>query len=153
MKIRVVWEGRTRDEHFRALQSDYAERISHFVPLTVEEVRSGGSKSAGRGKLTRREEWPAGKTGEGFTVLLDPRGEQWTSETFAAWLERKALQGTKEIAFLVGGADGFSEADCRRAGLLLSLSKMTLTHDWARTLLLEQIYRAFTILRGYPYPR
>ncbi|MGH9430600.1 MAG: 23S rRNA (pseudouridine(1915)-N(3))-methyltransferase RlmH [Terriglobia bacterium] len=154
MKIRVIWEGRTRDERFRALQSEYTERIAHFVPLKVEEGREDPrAKGAAKGKLTPFEERLSGKTRDCLIVVLDPRGQEWTSEKFAAWLGQQALQGTKELAFVVGGAEGFSEPFRRRAGLLLSLSRMTLTHDWARTLLLEQIYRGFTILRGYPYPR
>ncbi len=154
MKIRVIWEGRTRDEHFRALQIDYAERISHFVPVKVEESR-GSSHLAGiaKGRMTPFEERLVEKTRDCFKVLLDPRGEEWTSEKFATWLGQHALQRSKELAFVVGGAEGFSGPFRQQGDLLLSLSRMTLTHDWARTLLLEQIYRGFTILRGHPYPR
>ncbi|MGH9452584.1 MAG: 23S rRNA (pseudouridine(1915)-N(3))-methyltransferase RlmH [Terriglobia bacterium] len=157
MKIRVIWEGRTRNEHFQALQNDYTERISRFIPIKVEEARgsSGMARMDGsaKDKLTPFEERLIGKTHDCFTVLLDPRGEGWTSEQFAEWLGRQATHGTKGIAFVVGGAEGFSGPFRQRADLLLALSRMTLTHDWARTLLLEQIYRGFAILRGYPYAR
>jgi 23S rRNA (pseudouridine1915-N3)-methyltransferase len=85
--------------------------------------------------------------------VLDERGRERTSEEFAEWLGREALRGTRELAFLIGGPDGFSAAFRQQADILLALSRMTLTRDWARTLLLEQIYRGFTILRGFPYPR
>ena len=85
--------------------------------------------------------------------MLDPRGREWTSEEFAKWLGDRTLDGTRELAFLVGGDRGFPAAMRDEADLLLALSRMTLTHDWACTLLLEQIYRGFTILRGYPYAR
>ncbi len=94
-----------------------------------------------------------GKLSGSCKVLLDPRGREWTSGEFAEWLGQQAVRGTRELAFLVGGPDGFSAAFRERADLLLSLSRLTLTRDWARTLLLEQIYRGFTILRGYPYSR
>jgi 23S rRNA (pseudouridine1915-N3)-methyltransferase len=154
MKIHLIWEGRTRNEHFKTLQDDYIRRISRFAPVAIEELRSASKlETPDAGKLTLSEERLAEKTRGCFRVLLDPRGEEWTSDEFAEWLGQRALHGTKEIAFVTGGADGFSPAFRQRANLLLSLSRMTLTHDWARTLLLEQIYRAFTILRGHPYPR
>jgi 23S rRNA (pseudouridine1915-N3)-methyltransferase len=86
-------------------------------------------------------------------VLLDERGRERTSQEFADWLGQEALRGSRELAFLIGGPEGFSAAFREEADALLALSRMTLTRDWARTLLLEQIYRGFTILRGYPYPR
>jgi len=86
-------------------------------------------------------------------VFLDERGREWTSAEFAEWLGQQALRGTRELVFLIGGPEGFSAAFRKEADALLALSRMTLTHDWARALLLEQIYRGFTILRGYPYPR
>jgi len=84
---------------------------------------------------------------------LDERGREWSSAEFAEWLGQQALRGTRELVFLIGGPEGFSAAFRKEADVLLALSRMTLTHDWARALLLEQIYRGFTILRGYPYPR
>jgi 23S rRNA (pseudouridine1915-N3)-methyltransferase len=84
---------------------------------------------------------------------LDERGEEWTSAEFARWMSACAVKGIRELAFLIGGPEGFSEAFREEADVLLALSRMTLTRDWARTLLLEQIYRSFTIQHGYPYPR
>lgn len=93
------------------------------------------------------------KTAHSTRVLLDPQGAEWTSQELAMWLGDQGVHGTREIAFVVGAADGFSPAFRQQADLLLSLSRMTLTHDWARAMLLEQIYRGFTILRGFPYAR
>jgi len=90
---------------------------------------------------------------DSFKIFLDSSGREWTSGEFAEWLGRQALQSRRELAFLVGGTEGFSDLFRKHADLLLSLSRMTLTRDWARSLLLEQLYRSFTILRGYPYPR
>ena len=154
MRIRILWEGKTKDPHQRALQSDLASRIEHFTGLTVEEIspardaarRSKGGLSAGERSLLE-------KTRGSTRVFLDERGREWTSAEFAEWLGQQALRGTRELVFLVGGPDGFSAEFRKEADVLLALSRMTLTHDWARSLLLEQIYRGFTILRGFPYPR
>ncbi len=154
MRIRLIWEGKTKDAHLRGLQSEYASRIAHFSDLVVEELQpgrrvdeSGGIRMSAAGR--RLLEKLRGST----RVFLDGRGREWTSAQFAEWLGQQALRGTRDLAFLVGGPEGFSAAFRKQADLLLSLSRMTLTRDWARTLLLEQIYRGFTILRGYPYPR
>jgi 23S rRNA (pseudouridine1915-N3)-methyltransferase len=153
MRIRVIWEGKTKDAHLRALQEDYAARIARFNEITVQEMSSQRQSSAGGRKLSPTERRWMEKLKGSAKVVLDARGREWTSEEFAEWLGQRAVHGTREVAFLVGGPDGFSAAFRERADLLLSLSRLTLTSDWARTLLLEQIYRGFTILRGFPYPR
>ena len=154
MRIRVLWEGKTKDAHLRALQSDLVSRIEHFTALTVEEIpplRKAGRRN-GPG-LSPSERNLLEKIRESSKVFLDERGREWSSAEFAEWLGQQALRGTRELVFLIGGPEGFSAAFRKEADVLLALSRMTLTHDWARVLLLEQIYRGFTILRGYPYPR
>ncbi|MGH9397193.1 MAG: 23S rRNA (pseudouridine(1915)-N(3))-methyltransferase RlmH [Terriglobia bacterium] len=154
MQIRIICEGKTKDEHLRALQADYAARIRHFAGLKMEEIRSRAG--AGKGKkdqMTPAERRLLKKTPGSRKVVLDERGQDWTSTELARWMSANALRGTRELAFLVGGPAGFSQAFRDQADMVLALSRMTLTRDWARTLLLEQIYRSFTIERGYPYPR
>lgn len=154
MRIRVLWEGKTKDAHLRALQSDLARRIDHFTGLTVEEippVRKAGGRDKAR--LSPSERDVLEKTRGATKVFLDERGREWTSAEFAEWLGQQALRGTRELVFLIGGPEGLSAAFRKEADVLLALSRMTLTHEWARSLLLEQIYRGFTILRGYPYAR
>ncbi|MBI1941403.1 MAG: 23S rRNA (pseudouridine(1915)-N(3))-methyltransferase RlmH [Acidobacteria bacterium] len=154
MRIRIIWEGKTKDAHLRALQAEYQKRILRFGDLAIEEMSSARRDGGNRGmKLLTAERQLLEKLGGAKRVVLDERGREWTSAEFAEWLGRQALRGTRELAFLVGGPDGFSSAFRSQADVLLSLSRMTLTRDWARTLLLEQIYRGFTILRGFPYPR
>ena len=154
MRIRVIWEGRTKDAHLRALQSDYVARISHFTDLAVQEVsRMARTGSRNDKKLSAVERRLLERLSGSSKVFLDQRGREFTSEEFAEWLGRQALRGRQELAFVVARPEGFSAAFRDQADLLLSLSRMTLTSDWTRTLLLEQIYRGFTILRGYPYPR
>lgn len=153
MRIRLIWEGKTRDERLRALQDDYARRISHFAELRIEEIPGRRTRTARRKGLVPAERLLLEKVGNGRKVVLDERGREWTSRELATWMSECALRGTREVAFLVGAPEGFSSAFREQADVLLALSRMTLTRDWARTLLLEQIYRSFTIERGYPYPR
>lgn len=152
MRVRIICEGKAKDEHLRALQADYTARIAHFADLQVEEIRAGGAAQR-RSEIARLERRILEKTKDCLKVALDPRGQEWTSTEFARWMAVQGARGTRELVFLVGGPDGFSEALRGRVDISLALSRMTLTRDWARTLLLEQIYRAFTIDRGYPYPR
>jgi 23S rRNA (pseudouridine1915-N3)-methyltransferase len=154
MRIRILWEGKTKDAHLRALQADLTKRIAHFTGLVVEEIPPvRGDKSSGKSKLSSAEKNLLDKLRGSTKVFLDVSGREWTSEEFAEWLGRQAVRGSRELTFLVGGPDGFSAAFRKEADVLLALSRMTFTHDWARALLLEQIYRGFTILRGFPYAR
>jgi len=154
MRIRVFWEGKTKDAHLRALVADYTQRIAKFTEIVIEELpeaRKSGSQSAKTASPV--EARMLEKTARSTRVFLDPEGAEWTSKEFALWLGDQGVHGTREIAFVVGAADGFSPPFRGHANILLSLSRMTLTHDWTRAMLLEQIYRAFTILRGFPYAR
>ncbi len=154
MRIRFVWEGKTRNPHLRALQQDYGKRIAHFTEVSVEELKPaarGGSQPGGQ--MTAAERHLLEKLEGGCRVVLDSRGREWSSGELAEWLGSQALGGRREVAFLVGGADGFSQAFREKNAMLFSLGRLTLTRDWARTLLMEQVYRAYTILRGFPYPR
>jgi len=154
LRIRIIREGKPRDQHLRALQADYQDRIAHFIDLKVEERPSlGGQKGSRRASADSAERKWLESLQPSYKILLDSRGREWTSQEFAEWLGERALRGTRELAFLVGGDRGFPAAVREQADLLMGLSRLTLTHDWACTLLLEQIYRAFTILRGYPYAK
>jgi 23S rRNA (pseudouridine1915-N3)-methyltransferase len=154
MRIRVFWEGKTKDAYLRALVAEYTKRIARFTEIVIEELPEARKT---RSQLARKqspvEARMLDKTARSTRVFLDPQGAEWTSKEFALWLGDQGVHGTREVAFVVGGADGFSPAFRGHANILLSLSRMTLTHDWTRAMLLEQIYRAFTILRGFPYAR
>lgn len=137
----------------QALQADYAKRIARFGELVIEELaHSRGGTGRGK-KASSAEQRLLQKLSGSTKIVLDARGREWTSEEFAEWLGQQGVRGTRELTFLIGGPEGFSRAFRKQADLLLSLSRLTLTTDWARVLLLEQIYRGFTILRGYPYSR
>ena len=142
MKINVAWVGKTKDAAIQALSDDYLKRIARYtqisgVPLKDESAildLARGVRNKERHKL----------------IVLDSRGKQLSSEELAQWMEREQLQALP-LLFAVGGADGFSETARREASFVLSLGKMTLPHELARVVLLEQIYRAFTILKNHPY--
>jgi 23S rRNA (pseudouridine1915-N3)-methyltransferase len=154
MRIRVFWEGKTKDPHLRALVTDYTNRIAKFTDIVIAELpEAGKARSRSAKKSSPVETRMLEKMASCTRVFLDPQGAEWTSKEFAMWLGDQGVHGTREIAFVVGAPDGFSPAFRQHANVLLSLSRMTLTHDWTRAMLLEQIYRAFTILRGFPYAR
>lgn len=150
MKIRVLLVGKSRDAWVKEAIAEYSGRIKHYAPLEVCEVRD--EKGAEAEEMRRREcerlekQIPAGAV----VVLLDERGEQMDSPGLAMFIGKQRDNGIGEMVFVIGGAYGFSE-EFRRRGRLLALSKMTFTHQMVRVFLLEQIYRAFTILNGEPY--
>lgn len=154
MRIRLIGQGKIKDARLRELETEYRNRIGHFSEIAVDEIQPLRSATKGsEKKLSAAERRLLEKLRGSYKIFLDGKGREWTSEEFAEWLGQRASSGTRELAFLVGAPDGFSETFRKQADLLLALSHMTFTRDWARALLLEQIYRAFTILRGYPYPR
>ena len=152
MRIHFYWEGKTKDANLRALIAEYSKRLQSFVEFRVEEVKDFKRRSR-ISRLTPDEQRLLRRHKSAFKVFLDPKGRQMSSEEFSHWLGEHALRGTKELLFVLSGPEGFSSAFLEKADLRLSLTRMTLTHEWARALLVEQVYRGFTILRGHPYSR
>ena len=152
MRFRIIWTGKTRDARLRALVEDYAERLSHFVRCDVTELRElGRIDKPGIDKETKRIT-DALRPGA-VTVLLDPEGSEWTSQQLAEQVRSWEGNGIKEVAFVVGGPHGVTRELVERADKRWSLSRLTLTHEMARVLLLEQLYRAYTIIHGLPYQK
>jgi 23S rRNA (pseudouridine1915-N3)-methyltransferase len=152
MRLRIIWTGKTRDARLRALVDDYAERLSHFVRCEVTELRElGRADKAGIARDTRRIS-DALRPGA-VTVLLDPEGAEWTSQQLAAHVQSWEASGVKEVAFVIGGPNGLAGDFKARADKRWSLSRLTLTHEMARVLLFEQLYRAYTIIHGLPYQK
>ena len=146
MKLQVVWitaRSGEKQSVVRELTEEYAKRLSRFVTI---ESKSVVSEEA----LLKMLGGAAGRVPP-FVVLLDSRGKQLTSEEFAGFIDSHQSRGTQMLLFAVGPADGFSEKALKSANQLLSMGKMTLPHELARVVLLEQLYRAFTILKGHPY--
>jgi 23S rRNA (pseudouridine1915-N3)-methyltransferase len=152
MRFRIIWTGKTRDARLRALIEDYAERLSHFVRCEVTEIKERGrTDKTGIDNETKRIS-DALRSGS-LTVLLDPAGAEWTSHELAAQVKGWEDNGVKEVAFVIGGPNGFGPELLARADKRWSLSPLTLTHEMARVLLLEQLYRAYTIVHGLPYQK
>lgn len=150
MKFRFFWVGKTRDQHYKALQEEYLQRLSHFVSVEVVEVKDSKDKDPRETEGKRILE----KLNQSSLVsLLDVGGKQKSSHQIAEMIESWQEQGTREISFVIGGADGVSRAVAERANAVLSLSFLTFTHDMARVVLAEQLYRGFTIIKGFPYQK
>lgn len=143
MRIRFVMLGKTRRAESRALFDDYVRRIGHYAEVEVSGLRDSSSAALRKLKVE-----PGA-----VVVLLDAAGKQFTSQQFAHWLGQLRDSGTREIAFLCGDADGFPIQLQPSAKHKVSLSTLTMPHEFARVVLAEQIYRAFTILTGHPYPK
>jgi 23S rRNA (pseudouridine1915-N3)-methyltransferase len=139
VRIFLYFIGKPRDRHANALAEDYMARTAKYAPCLMREIRP-----------ERFDPWA--KHASAVKVLLDPAGKPFDSAGFSAHLGRAEMEG-RDLVFVVGGADGLPRAWAQRADLLLSLSTMTFPHELARAMIAEQIYRAFTILRGHPYPR
>lgn len=143
MKIKIAWIGKTRQPEIEGLTQEYLKRLRHYAEVEGNALKDESALM----KLCAREARPVRHA----LVLLDTRGKQLSSEEFARWLEEYQKRSSAPLLFALGPADGFSEAACEAAALVLSLGKMTLAHELARVVLLEQLYRAFTILKGHPY--
>jgi 23S rRNA (pseudouridine1915-N3)-methyltransferase len=144
MKIKVAWIGKTKEPAIQTLTDEYLKRISHYAEvagLALKDEAAILSLASGEGQKTKERH---------KLVLLDSRGKQLSSEELAEFLEREQLNATP-LVFAIGGSDGFSDEARRQAGFTLSLGKMTLPHELARVVLVEQLYRAFTILKRHPY--
>ncbi len=120
------------------MAGEYAQRIGRFCRFTMREIRDEKALDA---------------AGKAYRIVLDPQGRHLGSDEFAALIQKAENGAARELVFLVGGADGLSAAARQKADLLLALSRFTLPHELARVVLVEQIYRAFAILRHHPYAR
>ena len=154
MKLKVLWIGKTKSYPIKALADDYLERIRRMAHCEILEIRDPAKgrdpRSAERIQL-ESDDIARQLPKAAFIVALDEAGKQYASEDFAHWLETEQNSGTKEITFVVGGPDGLSRETVARARMVLSLGKMTWTHEICRALLLEQIYRALCIINKIPY--
>jgi 23S rRNA (pseudouridine1915-N3)-methyltransferase len=139
LKVFLYYSGKAKDAHANALAADYIKRADRYAPSQMAEIRPG-----------RTDFWSKHPTAK--KILLDPAGRSLDSGAFAELFSKAEMLG-HDLVFVVGGHDGLPPAWRERADLLLSLSAMTMPHELARAVLAEQIYRAFTMLRGHPYPR
>jgi len=139
MKVRVVWVGKTRNPHTAKLCEDYAARIKHFLPLEIAEVKEQKILSV----LDTSDR----------VIVLDPKGKTWTSEQFAKFVGQHMTADPRRLTFIIGDYAGLPAVLKKRADLEWSLSPLTFTHELSRVLLLEQIYRALSIIHNFPYAK
>jgi 23S rRNA (pseudouridine1915-N3)-methyltransferase len=143
VKLKIAWIGKTKDPAIQSLTTEYLKRIQRYVDVESLPLPDESALLKLREKTATR---PAHAI-----VLLDSRGRQLTSEEFAQFLQNHQDRNPQPLVLAIGPADGFSDASRQAATAILSLGKMTLAHELARVVLLEQVYRAFTIVKGHPY--
>jgi 23S rRNA (pseudouridine1915-N3)-methyltransferase len=150
VKLKIAWIGRTKELAIESLTQEYLKRISRYIEVEPLTVRDEAALLAlcGRGGSTVRGRPGAAKS---TLAIMDSRGKQFSSEEFAQFLGNYQDRNPVPLVLAIGPADGFSPAAREAAQHSFSLGKMTLPHELARVVLLEQVYRAFTILKGHPY--
>ena len=144
MNIRILWAGKTKKDYYRSAVEDYAGRIRKFAALQIIEVREESLKDQHSSRRVRRESKHLMDKASGTTVVLDSAGKMMTSEEFSRWLQN--VPGS--VDFILGGPAGL---EVQKPSLRLSFGKITLPHELARVVLVEQIYRALTIQNRIPY--
>lgn len=143
MKLTVAWIGKSKSPAIQSLSDDYLKRLKQYASVAGVSLKD----EAALLKLSAGD----GRTPRSYTVLLDSRGKQLSSEEFSQFIRNHQDRNPLPLLFAIGPADGFSENARNQADFILSFGKMTLAHELARVMLLEQLYRAFTILQGHPY--
>lgn len=154
MKIALLTVGKTDRDWVRQGMDIYVSRLRHYIPFSINEIPELKNVSAlskeqikvKEGELILKNLKPSDDV-----ILLDEHGREYSSTEFAAMLQKKITYEGRDIVFVVGGAYGFSDAVIGRANSKISLSRMTFSHQMVRAIFVEQIYRAFTIMRGEPY--
>ena len=150
MKFKFLWIGKTKEKNWRALQDEYLQRLSYFVKFEISEIKES---SAHETKEAEGNRILGNLNQSSFVCLLDVKGSEINSHQLAERIENWQNRSVKEVVFVICGQDGASSAVVERADYSLSLSRLTLTHEMARVVLIEQLYRAFTIIKGFPYQK
>ncbi len=155
MKLRFVWIGKTKRAPMRELIESYLKRVGKFVRVETVELRDRDEVGGDPRRIIEREgeDILERVDRDPFVILLDERGREIDSFKMAELIERHRVAGSKQITFVLGGHFGVSEGVRNRADFELALSQMTLTHEMARLLLVEQVYRAFAIIQDLPYQK
>ncbi len=154
MKIALVQTGKTTDKNVASLADLYQTRISKynaFEIITLPDLKNSATLPVGDQKQKEGKKILQSTGSDDYMVLLDERGRKFRTVEFAKWIEKSFLISRRRIVFIIGGPWGFSEEVYARADFRISLSDMTFPHQLVRLLFLEQLYRAFTIIRGEPY--
>jgi 23S rRNA (pseudouridine1915-N3)-methyltransferase len=146
LKLKIAWIGKTKDPAIEALTAEYLKRISRYTLVEGTALRDEAALLEMCGRAS-----DAKSAAKSTLVLMDSRGKELSSEQFAKFVGDYQDRNPLPLVLAIGGADGFTDAARSVAQQILSLGKMTLAHELARVVLLEQVYRAFTILKGHPY--
>ncbi|MCM1079968.1 MAG: 23S rRNA (pseudouridine(1915)-N(3))-methyltransferase RlmH [Bacteroidales bacterium] len=153
MKTELIQVGKTVNKNFIASIGDYAERIGHYMPFvitTIPELKNTKSLSEEQQKEKEADMILRAVQSSDIVVLLDEHGTMFRSVEFAEWLERRQ-HTARRLVFVIGGPYGFARSVYDRADAMISLSKMTFSHQMIRLIFCEQLYRACTIIKGEPY--
>jgi len=154
MNIKLIVIGKTKSKFLLDGENEYQKRLKHyckFSELIIPDIKNGGKISKKELKEKEGNLILASKKNSDYVILLDDKGLELSSTDFAEFLNKKMVSSTNELVFIIGGAFGFSESVYRGANTKLSLSKMTFSHQMVRMIFKEQLYRAFTILKGEKY--
>lgn len=154
MNIKLIAVGRTDNPALQQLISTYEKRLSYYINFDLQllpDIKNSKSLSEEQQKIKEGELILSYVEPSHHLILLDERGKEYTSIAFADELQKKMNTGIKQLTFVIGGPYGFSQAVYQRANSKLSLSKLTFSHQMIRLFFVEQLYRAFTILRNEPY--
>lgn len=154
MKITLIVIGKTDNKHLQDLIDDYGKRLGYYISFETEivpDIKNAKNRSEAVQKKIEGEEILKRITPSEVLILLDEKGTDYTSEHFAEFLQKKMNSGLKNLVFAIGGPYGFSDELYERCNGKLSLSSMTFSHQMVRLFFVEQLYRAFTILRNEPY--
>jgi 23S rRNA (pseudouridine1915-N3)-methyltransferase len=153
MKIRFLWPGKTQNKQLKILQDNYLAKINRFHQTEIVEFKEINSKQEKEKKEYEEKEFLKRLSTKDNVIMLTEKGKQFDSYKFSSFIEKSMIYDSRNITFLVGGEWGFSKEMEKQGFEQLSLSKLTFTHEFARVLLLEQVYRAFTIIKNIKYQR
>ncbi len=154
MTIKLLGIGKTDDPSLQALTEVYIKRLQFYNKVDVElipDIKNSKNLDENQQKQKEGELLLNKISASDFVVLLDENGKQYSSEEFSVFLQKRMNSGIKQLIFIIGGPYGFSEDVYMRADAKLSLSKMTFSHQMVRLFFIEQLYRAYTILKNEPY--
>jgi len=154
MKLKLIVVGKSAFDFVREGELVYEKRLVHYLPFEkfiVPDIKNPKNLSTEELKKKEGELILSKITNQDFLVLMDENASQFSSTNFASWIEQKVNEGTRSMVFVIGGAFGFSKEVYERSNQLISLSKMTFSHQLVRVIFLEQLYRAQTIMKGEPY--
>lgn len=154
VKILLLTIGNTDKKYMREGIDDYVKRLSFYLPFEMKVIPDIKNRSSLSTELQKEKEGQLilSKVSSGdYLVLLDEHGTEFSSVEFSKWIEKKMIAGTRQLTFVIGGPYGFSNAVYQRSDVKISMSKLTFSHQMARMIFVEQVYRAMTIIKNEPY--